>query len=152
MTATTARHDFLAAIVTVLQAQQTATPTQLRAVYSSRPGSFPETPAAYIGNADEVITYTAATRTRTFTGLTVVLVDNFADPQESGDRMDLLVDLLVERFTAAYAANPGGGSILELDTVTDTEIDLPSINGSATLIYRACILGFGSTFISEGRT
>ena len=148
---TTARVDLTGAVVTVLQAQQSATPTLLRAVYVARPGSFPELPAAYIGNADERITYTAGTRTRTFLGLTAVVVDAFSDAMESGTRMDQLVDLLVDRFTAAYATVPGGGNLLQLTGVRDTEVTVEASGGVAA-IYRGAILEFAETFIMEGRT
>lgn len=147
--ATTFRSDLVGALFTILTAQQTATPTQLRAVYRAHPGSFPETPCAYVGARDERITYTAGLRTRTFRP-TVLLVDTFSDAIESGDRIDDLVDLLVDRFTAAYAAVAGGSSITQLSSVTDTELEL---RGDAnTAIYRAVVLGFDDTFITEGRT
>ena len=147
--ATTFRSDFVAALLTVLNAQKTATPTQLRGVYGARPGAFSELPCAYVGARDEAITYDAGTRTRTFAP-TVVLVDAFTDATEVGDRMDDLVDLLIDRFTAAYAAVAGGSSITQLTSVTDTELE---IRGEANVaIYRAAVLGFDRTFISEGRT
>jgi|SRR3990167_694216 len=148
---TTFRSDIVAAVVAVLTAQQTATPTQLRAIYSSRPGSFPETPCAYVGARDEVIRYSGQLRTRTFVGLTVTLVDTFADPTQAGDRLDDLVDLLVDRFTAAYAQVAGGGSILGLSRITDTEIEVASASGAST-VYRGVVLGFDETFVTEGRT
>lgn len=147
---TTFRSDVTAGVVAILQAQQAATPDKLRAVYSSRPGSFPELPAAYIGNADERITYSGQLRTRTMVGMTAVLVDVYADSIESGDRLDVLVDLLVERFTAAYAQVSGGGSILALSSVSDTEVEVSGVNGP--ILYRGVILGFGESFITEGRT
>jgi hypothetical protein len=153
--ATTFRSDVVAAIRTVLLAQQTADPTSLRAVYNSRPGSFPETPCAYIGNRDETIRYGGQLRTRTFNGLTVVLVDRLVDASETGDRMDDLVDALIERFTAAYAAVPGGGSLLQLTSVSDADITLVADGTAANVNYRGAILGFGDpsnpTFITEGR-
>lgn len=147
---TTFRSDVTAGVVAILQAQQAATPDKLRAVYSSRPGSFPELPAAYIGNADERITYSGQLRTRTMVGMTAVLVDVYADSIESGDRLDVLVDLLVERFTAAYAQVSGGGSILALSSVSDAEVEVSGVNGP--ILYRGVILGFGESFITEGRT
>jgi len=151
---TTFRSDVVAAIRAVLLAQQAATPTQLRAVYTARPGAFPETPCAYIGNRDETIRYGSSLRTRTMTGLTVVIVDRLIDASETTDRLDDLVDLLIDRFTAAYAAVTGGGSLVQLTSISDTDITLTGEANSAT--YRGCILGFGDpanpTFITEGRT
>ena len=66
--ATTFRSDVTAAILTVLTAQIAATPTQLKRAYTARPGSFPETPCAYIGPRDEALTQSAQVRTPTFTG------------------------------------------------------------------------------------
>ncbi len=144
------RADVVEAIRAVLAAQKAATPTQLRAVYTSRPGSFPEVPCAYIGGRDERITYSAGLRTRTVTGLSVVLVDALADSQQTGDRLDALVDLLVDRFTDAYAAVAGGSSILAVSSVADTEVETAGANGA--IVYRAVVLGFEGTFITEGRT
>lgn len=147
---TTFRSDSVAAHVAILTAQKTATPTQLRAVYASRPGSFPELPAAYVGNRDERITHPGGQmRTRTMAGLTVVLVDSFADNIETGDRLDDLVDLLVDRYEAAYAQIAGGNNIIQLSSVSDTELEQ---TGDPVVVYRAVVLGFGESFITEGRT
>lgn len=148
MTATTFRSDVVTAIVAILTAQQTATPTLLRAVYSSRPGSFPETPCAYIGDRSETIAEGGQLRTRTMSGLTVVLVDTFVDATQTGDRMDDLVDALIGRFSAAYAQVPGGGSLVQLNAANDTDISLSGDAGS--VIYRGVVLSFGATFVTEG--
>lgn len=150
MTATTFRSDVTTAVVAVLNAQKTATPTQLRAVHPARPGSFPETPCAYIGSKDEVITHDSGTRTRRMVGLTVVVVDTLADPTETSDRLDALVDLLVDRFTDAYAQIGNGNSILQMSNVADTEVETTGPDNVA--VYRACVLSFADTFRMEGRT
>ena len=146
---TTFRADIVTAVLAVLNAQKTATPTQLRAVYAARPGSFSELPCAYLGPRDETIRHGAQLRTRTMTGLTVFIVDAFMDATETADRLDLLVDLLVDRFTAAYAQVPGGGSILQMTSVSDTEVE---VGGEVPVHYRGCVLSFGETFVTEGRT
>lgn len=150
--ATTFRVDVVAAIRTVLLARQTTSPTLLRAVYNARPGSFPETPCAYIGARNERITYTAQTRERAMVGLEVVIVDNLIDASQVEDRMDVLIDLLVDDFTAAYAAVSGGGGLLQLTSVTDADVTL---TGEQIVNYRGSVLGFGDTanptFIREGR-
>lgn len=148
---TTARVDFVTAIRTVLLARQTASPTLLRKVYNARPGSFPETPCAYIAGRNERITYTAQTRERAFLGLEVVVVDTLIDASETEDRMDTLVDLLVDDFWASFNAGPGGG-LLQLTSVTDADVVL---QGETAVTYRGAVLGFGDpanpTFIREGR-
>jgi hypothetical protein len=146
---TTFRSDVVAAVLAVLNAQIAATPTQLRKAWSSRPGAFPETPCAFIGGRDEQITYTAGTRNRQMVGLTVTLVDTFNDNTETGDRLDDLVDLLVDRFTAAHSQVAGGSSILELASVTDSTEEVGGVNGP--ILYRSVILGFATTFERVGR-
>jgi len=147
---TTYRSDLVVGVRTVLLAQQTATPTRLRAVYNARPGSFPETPCAYIGPRDETITLGGQLMTRTFSGLTVVLVDALQDASETEDRLDDLVDLLVTRFAAAYAQVAGGNNLLNITGAADTDIILDGPTGPVT--YRGVVLSFGTTFSSEGRT
>ena len=148
---TTFRDDIVAALVVILEAQVTATPTLLRKVYASRPGSFAELPVAWVGSRSEDITHDSGTRTRTFSGLTVTIADN--STTESGpDRLDQLVDALVDRFTAAVSAVPG--TILECTSVADTEIELVgSVDGAPrSSYYRAVEFRFARTFVKEGRT
>src|SRR5687767_8069568 len=95
---TTARTAAVAAVKAVLVARKATSPTLLRAIYNARPGSFPETPCAYIAGRSETITYDANTRARTFNGLEVVIVDTLNDSIETADRMDVLIDLLVDDF------------------------------------------------------
>jgi hypothetical protein len=139
--ATTFRQDVVAALVVILRAQATATPTLLRKVWTSRPGTYNELPLAYIGPRDETITWDAGTRTRTMDGMTVIVVDNFvSDAGQVGDRMDELVDLLVDRFnTQTSAAVPS--AIIELVGTTDTEVVVENTPAAPTY-YRACILTF----------
>jgi hypothetical protein len=146
---TTYRSDLVAGVRAVLLAQVAATPTQLRAVYNARPGSFPETPCAYIGSRDETIALGGQLMTRTFAGLTVVLVDALQDASETEDRLDDLVDLLVTRFAAAYAQVAGGNNLLNITGASDTDVILEGPSGPIT--YRGVVLSFGSTFITEGR-
>ncbi len=143
----TARSDVVAAIRAVLVTRKAASPTLLRKIYNSRPGAFPETPCVYIGPRDEVLTQSAQVRTRLFAGLSAVVVDTVVDASEEGDRMDVLIDLLVADF-AALRNLPGGGGRLLLNTVSDTDVILQGPQGSVT--YRGAILGFGTTNVQEG--
>lgn len=149
--ATSFRSDIVAAIRAVLVARQAASPTLLRAVFTSRPGAFGETPLAYIGGRDERITFAGQTRTRTFSGLTAVVVDSLPDASEEADRMDDLIDLLVDDFTAAVRV---GGGLLQVTSVSDADIVLNGANG-VQVTYRGAVIGFGDpanpTFIQEGR-
>lgn len=150
---TTFRADTVAAVRAVLVARMAASPTLLRKVYNAMPGGFPETPCAFIGPRDEDITYTAQTRSREMAGLSMTVVDALVDASEEADRMDILIDLLVDDFTAAVATISPGGGLLQLTSVRDTDIILTGPNGTAT--YRGAVFGFGNpanpTFIMEGR-
>jgi hypothetical protein len=149
---TTARADAVAKIKAVLVARKALSPTLLRAIYNARPGSFPETPCAYISGRSETINYSAQVRQRVFTGLEVVLVDTLQDAIETEDRMDVLVDLLVDDFWNATPFYSGGGQVL-LGSVTDADVVLTGPGDPVT--YRGAVLSFGNpanpTFVSEGR-
>lgn len=143
--ATTFRHDLVAALKTTLDAYVVANPTLLRAAYRTRPASVHETPMAYIGGRSESIVHDSGTRTRTFAP-TVVIVDVLADNQETGDRMDIVVDALVDIFTA----NPhavSGSTLLEQTGVDDVDLDW-----GGGVIYRAAVLTFARCSIQEGRS
>lgn len=148
---TTARAAAVAKVKAVLVARQAASPTLLRAIYNARPGSFPETPCAYIAGRSETINYSAQVRQRVFTGLEVVLVDTLIDAIETEDRMDILVDLLVDDFWNASPFYSGGGQLM-LGAVDDADVTL---TGDQVITYRGAVLRFGTgstpTFVSEGR-
>jgi len=148
MPTTTIRADAVSAIRTVLLARQTTSPTLLRAVYNSRPGSFPETPCAYIAGRSETISYSAQTVERLLTGLEVVVVDTLIDASETGDRMDVLVDLLFDDFVAAFNTMNAGAGLLQLTGITDTDVVLA---GEQPVTYRGAIFSFAQTFVRVGR-
>jgi hypothetical protein len=152
--ATTWRVDLRAAFVAILEEQSTATPTLLRKVYPNRPASFGETPAAYVSNLPERITHDAGTRTRT-SAPEVVLVDTYRDNQQTGDLLDQLVDLLVDRFDLPANVQRIPNTIIELASITDTDIEVVGRRedaGDKSVLYRGVILGFGEdTAIMEGR-
>lgn len=151
MTATTWRADLVAALVAILNDQRTATPTLLRKVYASQPGAFNELPVAYVGARPEAITHDASTRTRTIQ-TEVWVVDTYAgDNVQDGDRMDQLVDALVDRFDVPGNVQRVGSSIIELTSVTDTDYPVTNpVTGQVTN-YRACVFTFGKNAKLEGR-
>lgn len=144
---TTARADAVAHIRAVLVARKATSPTLLRAVYNARPGSFPETPCAYIGPRDETISITSQIKTRQFSGLSVVVVDALQDASEEADRMDVLVDLLVGDFMASRNLSGGGGR-LYLGSVSD--VDVTTQGPTTTSTYRGAVLGFAPSNVQEG--
>jgi hypothetical protein len=139
----TFRVDLVDALYDLLVAYQVANPTLLRKVYRSRPGAFMELPAAYVGPRAETITHTAGTRERQINP-TVVVVDGFSDNVETGDRMDILMDDLVDVFTAGVRQI--GNSIIEPTSVDPGELE------ASGAIYRAETIEFARTSIREGRS
>ena len=145
MPTTTFRQDAVAGLMTVLNAYKTAHPTLLRGVHSARPGGNAfEKPCAYVGSRDESVTHDSGIRTRTLTGLQVVVLDTFPDNAQTADRMDVLVDGLLDAFTAAPHAL-GGNSVVSITSIADSEVTM----GEA--IYRAAIFTFGTAVAQEGR-
>jgi hypothetical protein len=119
--ATTFRSDAVAAITTLLTTYQTANPTLLRDVHRSRP-AVNETPSAWFGEITETIQHTSGVRFRRFT-IPVIVVDVLADNSETLNRLDDLVDALVDVFTA----NPQvvANTLIEPVAVSEVEIDGP---------------------------
>ena len=139
----TFRVDLVEALYVLLAAYQTANPTLLRRVYRTRPGAFQELPVAFVGPRVETITHTSGTRERQINP-TVVVVDTFMDNIETGDRMDILMDDLVDVFTAGVRQI--GNSLIEPTAVQPGELE------ASGAIYRAEAIQFARTSIREGRS
>jgi hypothetical protein len=139
----TFRVDLVDALYDLLVAYQAANPTLLRRVYRTRPPAFQELPSAFVGGREEAITHTSGTRERTIAP-SVVVVDTFSDNVETGDRMDILIDDLVDVFTAGVSQIPW--AIIEPTSVTPGELE------ASGAIYRAESIGFARTTIREGRS
>lgn len=117
---TSFRQQVHAGIVSTLTAFKAANPTLLRQVWHARPSSFTlgELPCAVLGNLTETISTSQGIRQRQFTGFTVELVDRSPDNMESDDRMNQLVDAMLDYLTAAYHT-ASGTSIVEPIGVAD---------------------------------
>jgi hypothetical protein len=139
----TFRVDLVDALYDLLIAYQTANPTLLRRVYRTRPAAFEELPSAFVGPREEAITHTSGTRERTIAP-SVVVVDTFTDNIETGDRMDVLMDDLIDVFTAGVSQIPW--AIIEPTGVTPGELE------ASGAIYRAESIAFARTTIREGRS
>jgi len=145
MPASTFRVDAVAGVMAVLNTYRTSNPTKLRAVYSARPaGPAFEKPCAYVGTRDETTTHDSGIRTRTLTGLQVVLLDTFPDNAQTADRLDILVDGLQDAFTAAPHML-GNNTVAAVTNVNDTEVTM----GEA--IYRAVVFTLSAAVAQEGR-
>ncbi len=107
--ASSERQQQVAGLLAVLTTFQAANTGILTAISASRPRSLTNMsmPCAYIGDRDEQMDVGAHIRTRTFSGLQVVVCDVTPSNIESEARMDFLVDGLVDAFTKYYHAADG---------------------------------------------
>jgi hypothetical protein len=147
---TTWRADVTAAVVAILNDEVAANPTLLRKAYPSRPGSFGETPAAYISGRAESITHDSGTRTRTFDGLTFTIVDSYRDNIQTTDPLDDVVDNLVDRFDIITNVQRIASSIIEITSIVDVDVELLRPDGT-TVAYRGVVFTLGRTAKLEGR-
>jgi len=141
---TTFRQDIRAGFVTLLQGFQTANPTMLGSVLTSRPENFTgDYPIGFVDSQPESIVHDSGTRTRTMTPVVAVVAEKTLNAEEQ-DRFDLLVDALLDYFTA----NP--------HVTTGTVWDRMVIEDYAEVIgeqYRPGVrFTFGNLSIQEGRT
>lgn len=128
MQPTTFREDTVDGIMAVLNTYIAANPGRLARAYRTKPLNVAagDLPAVYVESRDERIKHDLGYRLRTMSP-TIVLVDRVADPGETSDRLDPLVDDLVDAFTAVpFLATETGWDEM---TVTD----IPVIIGEAEL-------------------
>lgn len=141
---TTFRSDIASGLLTILEAFITANPTLLRRAYRARPASWnTDLPAAWVETRNEVVAHDSGVRTRTMTP-SVLVVDRLTDNTETMDRMDDLVDALLDHFTASPHITTT--TIWDALSVTDETEQLP--DGSWVTAVR---FTFGNVSIREGR-
>jgi hypothetical protein len=147
---TTFRQDVHAGIVTTLGTFRTANPTLLRKVWHARPGSFTlgELPCAVLGSMTESITTMNGIRQRRMDGFTIEIVDRSPDNEEADDRMNALIDALMDYVTGAYHM-ASGTSIVEPIGVTDG--DTGAISEGSNVFWYSNVIGFRA-YVMEGRT
>lgn len=141
---TTFRADSRAGLVALLTGFQTANPTMLGSVLPARPEGFTgDYPIGFVDSQPETIVHDSGTRTRTMTPAVAVVAEKTLNAEEQ-DRFDLLVDALVDWFTA----NP--------HIVAGTIWDRMAVEDYAEVIgeqYRPGVrFTFGNLSIQEGRT
>lgn len=143
---TSFRTNAVSGTMTLLTSFKTANPTLLLSVRSARPKSVSNMslPGVFIGDRSEGDIQGQDLRTRTLDGLVVVAVDKTPDNEQVMSRLDILVDALVDLFTAGFHAI-SGYSILELTAVADVSF----VEGTET--YQAVEFSLGNTYLTEGR-
>jgi len=121
--ATTFREDIVDGIMTVLNTYIAANPGRLVRAYRSKPLNVAagDLPSVYVDVRNEDIRHSEGTRTRVMSPAFVV-VDRATDNIETGDRMDPLIDDLVDAFTAQPQLMPG--TIWDRMTIRDVPIEI----------------------------
>lgn len=144
--ATSFRQLVGAGLVTVLTNFRAANPWALKGIAPARPANLTklDLPGAYVDGFDETVSHNAGIRTRTFSGLSVVLVVMVPDNIEASAATDTIVDALQDAFTAAYHA-ADGSSIIEQTSVSEEAIDEGGVP------YLGNRFSFSRTSKSEGR-
>jgi hypothetical protein len=137
------RQQFRAGCKTVLDTVATANPTLIVEEYDYPPESY-HTPCAYVEKGvNETLIHTSGVRIRTLRG-NVVLVNKLVSNDQATSEQDVLVDLVLDGFTAAPRA-ASTASLIQPVSVTDTE--LQDANGNR---YAAAVIGVEGV-IQEGR-
>ena len=142
---TTFRSDIAGGLHTILTGFAAANPTLLRRAFRARPASWTtDTPCAWVETRNETVTHDSGLRMRAMTP-SVVVVDRLTDNIETMDRMDDLVDALLDYLTA----NPhiASNTVWDQLTITDETDQLP--DGSWITAVR---FSFGNVNVREGRS
>ena len=146
----TFRVDLVAHLSTAVNAYITANPTIVRRYWKRRPGTFGgELPLAYMDNISEVIAVLDNGTYQRDLSTAIVVVDTFADNEQTGTRFDTAVDGLVSWLVRATYATVSGG-YLTLTGIEDTDIEQPGTIDRPPVIYRAARLAI-SGHVQEGR-
>ena len=146
--ASNVRQEAVRAAYGLLTAFKAANPTLLKQCAPARPKSFTNVsvPFAYVGARDETLpVFTAGIAQRSFTGLTIVVVDEQPAPDEAEARMDILIDGLWDYISYNFHAI-NGQSIFQALGVS--QID-PDPSGGSNLIGE--VISLGGTFQTMGR-
>lgn len=121
--------DQLYALLVTFNGEQSS----LQQVYAARPPDFTSTPAAFVGGIGEPrILHTQGIRQRDIEAQ-LVLVDMLTDNAETANRLDDLVDSLIDKLTN----NPGqiAANTVQAPTRVDaTELDVGGVPYAAVVI------------------
>jgi hypothetical protein len=96
---TTARADFVAGVATMMNAYIAANPGSIVRHYHSLPAQFQDLPATYHDIVGETVHHANGLRDRVMSSA-IVLVTRLTDNTETTDTQSVLVDSLLDWFTA----------------------------------------------------
>lgn len=124
-----------------------ANPWALKGISVARPSNLGklDLPGAYIAGADESIVHANGVRTRTMSGLAIMVVVPVPDNAEAENAMDCIIDGLQDALTAAYHAIDGS-SIMGQTSVAEVPIDEGGVQ------YLGNLITIGATTKAEGRS
>lgn len=140
---TTFRTDTSEGIYTVLAAYAVAHPDQLVRAYRARPTNIAQDlPCAFVDTFPEAVSHDSGTRTR-IAQPSVVVVHAYTDNEQTAAAFDVLVDGLLDAFTAQPSFM--AGTIWDKCSIDDFE----EVVGEA--LFPAVRFTFTNVSIMEGR-
>jgi hypothetical protein len=142
MPPTTFRADVGNGLMDVFSQVQTAAPDLLARYYRARPEAFSQFPCVYIDRRPETIMHDSGTRNRNMSP-SIVMIDQITENQETEDRIDQLVDVMIDALTA----NPqlAEGTIWSRMTLADESAEV------GDFLYMAVRITLENISIREGR-
>jgi hypothetical protein len=145
---TTFRQDITNKLVVAIDAFISANPTLLRRSEVVRPPSVVgDLPLAFVDGRQEQIAFDSGIRERVMTP-SVVVVSPMADNAETIGRHDVLVDALVDHFTAYAQLVPN--TVWDRMAISDEDYTVDSADGSVRHFF-ATRFTFNNVSIMEGR-
>lgn len=143
---TTGAQDVAAGLLSILDTYKAAHPTHIRKTFSYRPGSYAETPCAYIDLGPERIHHDAGTRQRTFSPV-VTWLGTFSETDLA--LRDAVRDGLVDAFTAGVSVVPG--MVIVQTGAEPSEETVTNQATGTTKVYPTLVLTFEEIVLQEGR-
>lgn len=138
------RQQQVAGLVTLLTTFRSANPTMLKSIRLTRPEAMADVPAAFVGARDEAVAQDGGLRTRRF-ATSIVLVDRVANNVETENRMDALIDAILDLLSA----NPHAASGQTI--VSPTAVNEYALPEGQNVEYLANEIVLGETQTQEGR-
>lgn len=144
---TTGAQDVAAGLLSILNTYKAAHPTHLRKTFTARPGSFGDTPCAYIDLGPERIAHDSGTRQRTFSPV-VTWVGTFSEVDLA--LRNVVRDGLVDAFTAGVSVVPG--IVIVQTSIEPSEETVTNHATGDVKVYASLICRFDEIVLMEGRS
>jgi len=142
MPTSTFRVDLVAGVTAMMNAYIAANPTKLLLHYRSLPAQFQDLPCSYLDVRPETVSHANGLRDRVTTP-SIVVVTRLTDNGETTDIHDILVDSLLDWFTAY--PHIVTGTVWSDMTIADEAVGTDNQ-------FVGTRFSFGNISIAEGRT